>query len=92
MKVLPWVKCMSLQNAILRRPERAAVAALDEDNVPEIEDMVSVCAGLVTVGEESDVIGLVHIRHKNTLRGPGFLGFLMPRQLLIGIFSWPTMP
>lgn len=33
---------------------------LDEDNIPEIEEMVSVCAGLVTVDEESDIIRLVH--------------------------------
>ena len=33
---------------------------LDEDNLPEIEDMVSVCAGLVTIDEESNVIRLVH--------------------------------
>ena len=33
---------------------------LDEENLPEIEDMVSVCAGLVTVDEESDIIRLIH--------------------------------
>lgn len=33
---------------------------LDEENLPEIEDVVSVCTGLVTVDEESDVIRLVH--------------------------------
>ena len=33
---------------------------LDEENLPEIEDMVSVCAGLVTVDEESEIIRLVH--------------------------------
>ncbi len=32
----------------------------DEDNIPQLEDMVSVCAGLVTVDEESSVIRLVH--------------------------------
>jgi ankyrin repeat protein len=34
--------------------------SLDEDNLPQIEDMVSVCAGLVTVDEESEIIRLVH--------------------------------
>ncbi|OCK75533.1 ankyrin, partial [Lepidopterella palustris CBS 459.81] len=34
---------------------------LDEDNVPDIEDMVSVCAGLVTVDKESNIIRLVHL-------------------------------
>src|ERR1700710_66559 len=33
---------------------------LHEDNLPEIEDMVSVCAGLVTIDEESNVIRFVH--------------------------------
>jgi hypothetical protein len=33
---------------------------LDKENLPEIEDMVSVCAGLVTVDKESDIIRLIH--------------------------------
>lgn len=33
---------------------------LDEENHPEIEDVVSMCAGLVTVNEGSDIIRLVH--------------------------------
>ncbi|KAJ3486515.1 hypothetical protein NLG97_g6599 [Lecanicillium saksenae] len=35
-------------------------AKLDYDNFPDIEDMVSVCAGLVTADEESGIIRLVH--------------------------------
>jgi hypothetical protein len=35
-------------------------AELDEENLPEIEDIVSVCAGLVTIDEESGIIRLVH--------------------------------
>lgn len=33
---------------------------LDEDNLPEIENTVSVCTGLVTIDEKSNVIYLVH--------------------------------
>ncbi|OBT78240.1 hypothetical protein VF21_03031 [Pseudogymnoascus sp. 05NY08] len=33
---------------------------LDEDNILDVEDIVSVCAGLVTVDEESNIIRLVH--------------------------------
>ena len=33
---------------------------LDELNLSEIEDIVSVCAGLVTIDEESGIIRLVH--------------------------------
>ena len=34
--------------------------ALNTDNVDEVEDIISVCAGLVTVDEESNIIRLVH--------------------------------
>ncbi|CAI7643775.1 unnamed protein product [Penicillium pancosmium] len=33
---------------------------LDEDNISDIEDLISVCAGLVTVDDQSGVIRLVH--------------------------------
>ena len=33
---------------------------LDELNIPEIEDIVSVCKGLVTIDQESGIIRLVH--------------------------------
>ncbi|KAI9766598.1 MAG: hypothetical protein M1840_006409 [Geoglossum simile] len=33
---------------------------LDPDNIPDVEDLVSVCAGLVTVDRESNIIRLVH--------------------------------
>jgi hypothetical protein len=39
------------------RLERAV--KLDEENLPETGDIVSVCAGLVTVDEESDIIRLI---------------------------------
>jgi ankyrin repeat protein len=42
---------------------------LDEDNIPDVEDMVSVCAGLVTVDEESNVIRLVHYTTQEYLKG-----------------------
>jgi hypothetical protein len=35
-------------------------AELDPENKPEVDDIVSVCAGLVVVDQESDVIRLVH--------------------------------
>lgn len=33
---------------------------IDEDNLPEVNDMVSFCEGLIIVDKESDIIGLVH--------------------------------
>ena len=42
---------------------------LDPDNIPDIEDILSVCAGLVTVDEESQVIRLVHYTTQTYLEG-----------------------
>jgi hypothetical protein len=33
---------------------------LDEENLPQLEDMVPVCTGLVTIDEESGIVRLVH--------------------------------
>jgi hypothetical protein len=46
-----------------------ADAELDLDNIPDIEDILSVCAGLVTVDEESQVIRLVHYTTQDYLEG-----------------------
>ncbi|KAK0730870.1 hypothetical protein B0H67DRAFT_563153 [Lasiosphaeris hirsuta] len=63
-KVLAWITCakrpltgLELQHALGVETGRLE---LDRDNLPQIEDMVSVCAGLVTVDEESRMIRLVH--------------------------------
>jgi len=63
-QVLSWITCAKrplttseLQHALaveVGEPE------LEGDNLPEIEDIVSVCAGLVGVDEESGTIRLVH--------------------------------
>jgi hypothetical protein len=34
--------------------------ALDNDNIYDVEDVISVCAGLVTVDKERDIVRLVH--------------------------------
>ncbi|KAF4775025.1 ankyrin repeat protein [Colletotrichum scovillei] len=61
---LSWIVCarrplktMELQHALA--VERGTTE-LDEDNIPELEDVVSACAGLVTIDEESQIIRLVH--------------------------------
>ena len=63
-KVLLWICCAKRP---LRTPELQHALAVDvgeselnEHKLPEIEDMVTVCAGLVTVDEESGIIRLVH--------------------------------
>ena len=45
------------QHALAVEPNESE---LDEENIPHIELIVSVCAGLVTVDQESNVIRLVH--------------------------------
>jgi hypothetical protein len=64
MQVLSWITCAKrplttseLQHALAVEP---GDSELREDNFPEIEDMVSVCAGLVMVDKESHIIRLVH--------------------------------
>lgn len=64
LKVLCWITCAARPLAPLELQHALAVEAgdseLDEDNMPRIDRIVSVCAGLVTVDEESQVIRLVH--------------------------------
>jgi hypothetical protein len=64
MRVLAWITCAKRR---LKAPElqhalsvEIGASELDEDNLPEIHDIISVCAGLVTIDEESSVIRLVH--------------------------------
>jgi ankyrin repeat protein len=63
-QVLMWITCgkrplntMELQHALA---VEARKPSLNEKRKPYIEDIVSVCYGLVTVDEKSDVIRLVH--------------------------------
>ena len=64
MQVLQWIAFTTrpLTTSELRHALAVEIGerAIDEDNLPEIEDMVSVCAGLVTVDEEGGTIRLVH--------------------------------
>ncbi|KAH6693786.1 hypothetical protein F5X68DRAFT_258632 [Plectosphaerella plurivora] len=63
-QVLMWITCAVRPLTTIELQEALAVELgepeLDPDNVPEIEDILSVCAGLVTVDDESDIIRLVH--------------------------------
>src|SRR2546423_6543786 len=63
-RVLSWITCARrpLTTSELRHALAVEIdeSELHEDNFEETEDMVSVCAGLVTVNKESDVIRLVH--------------------------------
>ncbi|KAF3067621.1 Ankyrin repeat domain-containing protein 17 [Trichoderma lentiforme] len=63
-QVISWITCAKrplmkpeLQHALAVRLKDRMI---DEDNIREIEIILSVCAGLVTVDEESGIIRLVH--------------------------------
>lgn len=63
-QVLSWISCakrplttLELQHALALEPGDTQI---DEDNLTDVEDIVSVCAGLVMVDTESNIIRLVH--------------------------------
>lgn len=63
-RVLAWITCATtpltvseLEHALAVEPEETQ---LDPENICPVGDMVSVCAGLVTIDEESSIIRLVH--------------------------------
>ncbi|KAH6623453.1 hypothetical protein F5144DRAFT_472951, partial [Chaetomium tenue] len=64
MDVLAWVTCARRPLTVVELQHALALEAgepdLDEDNLPQTEDMAAVCAGLVVVDEESGIIRLVH--------------------------------
>jgi hypothetical protein len=63
-KVLLWITCAKRSLTTLELQHALAIevgeSELDEENLPDIEDVVLVCAGLVTVDKESNIIRLVH--------------------------------
>jgi hypothetical protein len=63
-QVLSWITCAKRPLAAIELQHALGVevseSKLDELNFSEIEDIVSVCAGLVTIDEESGIIRLVH--------------------------------
>jgi hypothetical protein len=63
-RVLSWIICAKRLLSATELQHALAVEVgepkLDNDNLPQVEDMVSVCEGLVTVDEESNIIRLVH--------------------------------
>jgi hypothetical protein len=84
-QVLSWITCAKRPLTTTELQHALAVEfgepELDEENLPQIEDMVSVCAGLVTVDEESGIIRLVRIRHRNTSSGRRKIGSRMRREI-----------
>ncbi|CAG8976236.1 hypothetical protein HYALB_00012003 [Hymenoscyphus albidus] len=63
-QVLSWITCAKRPLTTTELQHALAIetgeSKLDQDNLPDIEDLVTVCAGLVTVDEQSNIIRLVH--------------------------------
>jgi len=63
-QVLLWITCAKRPLTTSEIEHAIAVevgqSQFDEENMCQVEDMVSVCAGLVTVDKESGIIRLVH--------------------------------
>ncbi len=80
-QILSWITCAKRPLTTLELQHALAVevgeSEIDEENLSDIDDIVSVCAGLVTVDEESDIIRWSIIQHRNILNGRRTLGFLM---------------
>ncbi len=64
MRVLAWITCAKRPLRVAELQHALAVEIgepeFDDENLPEAEIMISVCAGLVTIDDESSIIRLVH--------------------------------
>jgi ankyrin repeat protein len=63
-QVLSWITCAKRPLTTSELKYALAVeleeSQLDKENLCRVEDMISVCAGLITVDKESNIIRLVH--------------------------------
>ncbi|RSL54244.1 hypothetical protein CEP54_009975 [Fusarium duplospermum] len=64
LQVLAWITCAKRPLTQLELQHALAVeldtVQLDEENLPDLQGMVSACCGLVTIDNESNIIRLVH--------------------------------
>lgn len=74
-QVLAWITLAKRPLSPLELQHALAVDAgaseLDEGNLSQIDDMISVCAGLVTIDQESSIIRLVHYTMQEYFERPG---------------------
>jgi hypothetical protein len=63
-KVISWITCAKRPLITFQLEHALAIelkeSQFDKENISPIDDMVSVCAGLVTVDGESGIIRLIH--------------------------------
>ena len=62
--IMSWIVCAQRQLTTLELRYALAIedqsSELDEDNFPDLSEVVAVCAGLVVIDGKSDVVRLVH--------------------------------
>jgi hypothetical protein len=63
-KILAWILCTHRPLSTLELLHALAVepgdTEIDEDNIMEAEQLLTICAGLVTIDEQSDSVRLIH--------------------------------
>ena len=71
--VLSWITCAKRQLTTSELQHALAVqvgeSEFNKEDLPQVQDMISVCAGLVTVDEESDIIRLIHYTTQEYFEG-----------------------
>jgi hypothetical protein len=89
MKVLSWLTCArrqlttsELQHALATKTGKSE---LDHGDLTHIGDIISVCAGLVTVDEESGIIRLVHYTTQEYLKRTRERWFRDPESVIATI-------
>ncbi|KAI2725507.1 hypothetical protein CBS147330_8187 [Penicillium roqueforti] len=79
MQTLSWLTCARRPLTSLELQHALAIeegeSSLDEENIPDIEDILAVCAGLVTVENESGIIRLVHYTTQEYLQRKKYMLF-----------------
>ncbi|KAF3185787.1 hypothetical protein TWF788_003836 [Orbilia oligospora] len=75
-RTLSWIVCANRPLKTFELRHALAVTAdksdLNEDDCPEIDDVISICVGLVVVDTESNIIRLVHYTAQEYLKAHAF--------------------
>lgn len=84
LQTLAWVTCAKRP----LRPDELGHALgveigksdIDEDNLPDLQDVLSSCCGLVTITDRVTAWGWFTTRHGSILNVPRTIGFLKPNE------------
>jgi hypothetical protein len=75
-KILAWILCARRPLSTLELLHALAVEPgdneVDEDNILETEQLLTICAGLVTIDEQSDNVRFIHYTTQEYLQRHGY--------------------